>query len=167
MKKAFWNFVSLFGTLGAGLVFVALAFAFGLPFGLLVLANLALITIASNTYKVFHFKARPDNPEGYRPPNPISYATVWKLIDPRVAWAYFKFVDAGSFPSIHSARSFNQALLFAFALELPWAYPLLLAAAALVGYSRVVKRRHWPADVLGGAILGLACAALSYLGTVS
>ena len=144
MKKLFWDFVSLFGTFGAGLGFVALAFLFGPRFGLLAFANLALITAASNTYKVFHFKARPDNPQGYRPPNPIRYATVYKLLDPRVALAYFKFVDAGSFPSIHSARSFNQALLFAFAVREPWGYPLFLALALLIGYSRVGETAPFP-----------------------
>lgn len=35
-------------------------------------------------------------------------------------------------------------------------------AVALVGIARIVLRAHWPADVLGGATLGLALASAAY-----
>ena len=33
------------------------------------------------------------------------------------------------------------------------------APVALVGIARIVQRAHWPADLLGGAALGLAFAS--------
>lgn len=163
MKKLFWNGVSVFGTLGAGLAFVVLAFALSIRFGLLAFINLAIITAAANIFKGFHFKPRPDNPEAYRPPNPITWSTCYRLADPRVAWRYFEFVDASSFPSIHSARSFNQALLFSIYVANPYLTPLFFLAAALIGLSRIVKRRHFLSDVTAGAILGLLTGTLTIL----
>lgn len=34
-----------------------------------------------------------------------------------------------------------------------------IATALLVGWARIVLRAHWPTDVLGGLLLGTACAA--------
>jgi undecaprenyl-diphosphatase len=36
---------------------------------------------------------------------------------------------------------------------------LAIAMALLVGWARIVLRAHWPTDVLGGVLLGIACAA--------
>lgn len=64
-------------------------------------------------------------------------------------------IDAGSFPSIHSARSILIALVL---------YPLfshiavtmvLFALAILVGYSRMHLKKHYLIDVIGGYLLGL------------
>ena len=63
-----------------------------------------------------------------------------------------------SFPSSHAANITAQAALFAF-LYRPLAFPLFLVAA-LVGYSRVYVGVHYPADVVGGVIVGLICAAV-------
>ena len=63
-----------------------------------------------------------------------------------------------SFPSSHAANITAQAALFAF-LYRPLAFPLFLVAAA-VGYSRVYVGVHYPADVVGGVIVGLICAAV-------
>lgn len=63
-----------------------------------------------------------------------------------------------SFPSSHAANITAQAALFASAYR-PWALPLFLVAA-LVGYSRVYVGVHYPADVVGGVVVGLICAAI-------
>ncbi|HMI99577.1 MAG TPA: phosphatase PAP2 family protein [Gaiellaceae bacterium] len=61
-----------------------------------------------------------------------------------------------SFPSGHAATSFACAALLASLAPLP-KVPLF-ALAALIAFSRVYNGVHYPLDVLGGAVLGLAIA---------
>jgi undecaprenyl-diphosphatase len=62
------------------------------------------------------------------------------------------------FPSDHATAAF--AIGGVLVLRLGWvAAPVLLAALAL-SVARVVVGVHYPSDVLAGALLGLACAAL-------
>ena len=64
-----------------------------------------------------------------------------------------------SFPSGHASRIFAVAML----LALRFRWPTKLAAfsvAAVAGVSRIYLGLHWPTDVLGGAALGIALAAL-------
>jgi undecaprenyl-diphosphatase len=64
--------------------------------------------------------------------------------------------STGSFPSGHSATAFACATVIA------WAAPRLavpiFVLAALVAWSRVYVGVHYPLDVIGGAILGVAVA---------
>ena len=62
----------------------------------------------------------------------------------------------GSFPSGHTASSFACAVILAWAAP-RLTVPLLLLAAA-TGFSRVYAGVHYPLDVLGGAVLGVAIA---------
>jgi undecaprenyl-diphosphatase len=63
-----------------------------------------------------------------------------------------------SFPSGHTATSFACASLLA------WLAPRLrvpfLALAVLIAFSRLYDGDHYPSDVLGGAVLGVATALL-------
>src|SRR5215470_6441637 len=73
------------------------------------------------------------------------------------------------FPSGHvtAAATFAVILLYVLSRERARLSPaaragLLVVAAALVvsvGYARVILNAHWPSDVLGGALLGVGCAA--------
>ena len=66
---------------------------------------------------------------------------------------------SSSFPSGHTASA------FAFATAVGKTQPMLSAPlralATLVGYSRVHTGVHYPADVLGGAFIGVSAAELA------
>ena len=64
-----------------------------------------------------------------------------------------------SFPSGHTACSIAAAR--ALSRDYPPAGAVAGVAASAIGVSRVVKGAHWPLDVIGGAIIGLAAEALS------
>ena len=63
-----------------------------------------------------------------------------------------------SFPSGHAATSFACATVFA--VLVPRAAPAFYVLALAIGYSRVYVGVHWPLDVVGGAVLGIATALL-------
>lgn len=67
-----------------------------------------------------------------------------------------------SFPSSHAVAAFALATPYLLARRrLGW---LLLACAALTALARVATGVHYPSDVLGGALLGIAVAAAVWLG---
>jgi membrane-associated phospholipid phosphatase len=75
----------------------------------------------------------------------------------------FKFdSNSNSFPSGHTSHVFAIATTFSMELsgEAPWvpfvAYPL----AAWTATTRVLDRKHWVTDVVGGAALGILSARL-------
>lgn len=71
------------------------------------------------------------------------------------------------FPSGHTTAAAVFAVFVVYCLSrerLSPAVRLVLQAGAvsmmvLVGWARIVLRAHWPTDVLGGVLLGTACAA--------
>ena len=68
--------------------------------------------------------------------------------------------DAGSFPSIHTARAVAIAI-FLSALNTSWQFALAgTVLAAAVGYSRICLRKHYTLDVIGGLLLGTFISAL-------
>ncbi len=166
--KAFWEAVSIWGTLGAGLVICVLSFAVSVRLGVAMVADLIVITAIANTIKFFYFKPRPENPEGLRDEIDFSILDLRNYLGKgglKNFWRAFKYVDAGSFPSVHSARSMNQALLAA-AYMWQWNARFALAVVAfaiLVGISRVVKYKHFPFDVFSGFLLGAAVAAVTVM----
>jgi undecaprenyl-diphosphatase len=62
-----------------------------------------------------------------------------------------------SLPSTHAATAFAGAAVLSFLLPRLW--PLFLAAAALVAFSRLYVGVHYPTDVIAGAAIGAAFAA--------
>ena len=159
--KRFWKVISIFGTLGGGLAFMAAGFAADLQLGLRIALDLVVITTLANTYKYFFFKPRPDNPEGIRPEKPFEPYEIWNYLSPRRFMDFFRYVDAGSAPSIHAARSMNQAALFAAFFDKTEISVALFVFALLICWSRVELRRHFKTDITTGSILGLLVAGLT------
>ena len=64
-----------------------------------------------------------------------------------------------SFPSGHSSNAFAGALVLSRVATL--AAPLWWGLAAAIAYSRVYLGVHYPLDVVGGALVGVACGILA------
>lgn len=64
---------------------------------------------------------------------------------------------SASFPSSHAVNTFAAATLFSLFYRrwVPW---VAFGLAALVSYSRIYLGLHYPSDVLGGAVIGIASA---------
>ena len=71
--------------------------------------------------------------------------------------------DPYSFPSSHAACAWTVCTSLALLLGWSWGWPLLLAHAAAISYSRVHVGAHYPLDVFSGASIGLAVAFVSPL----
>jgi undecaprenyl-diphosphatase len=63
-----------------------------------------------------------------------------------------------SFPSGHTATAFAGATMLS--LIVPRAAPAFYVLAAAIGYSRLYVGVHFPLDVVGGVVIGVATALL-------
>ena len=85
----------------------------------------------------------------------ISRTRPWEVIDllePLVTSS-----DLNSFPSGHTTAAFAFAVAVCASEKKKWIKAAALAAAALMGGSRVYVGVHYPTDVLGGAVVGSLC----------
>jgi membrane-associated phospholipid phosphatase len=85
------------------------------------------------------------------------------------AWQYPHFIkgvslsNSSAFPSGHTASAFALATVLAlYFKDRRWSI-LLIAAAVLVGYSRIYLAQHFPEDVLVGALIGVLFAIPCYI----
>lgn len=66
------------------------------------------------------------------------------------------------FVSSHAANNFGVALFLALAVRNRWATVAMMLWAVLISYSRIYLGVHFPGDILGGALVGMAAAAVVY-----
>ena len=64
-----------------------------------------------------------------------------------------------SFPSGHTASSFAAVTVFFLQKEKFW--PAALVLALLIAFSRMYLYVHFPSDITGGILTGIACAVLT------
>ena len=109
---------------------------------LLILIGLILIEIACNFIKLVYHKERPKK---------ASHSNILEKI------------NAGSFPSIHTARS-SFVFLTLILLSNSFIQRLLfLILLIVVGVSRVFLRKHFKVDVIMGCFIGILAALLIIL----
>lgn len=73
---------------------------------------------------------------------------------------FYQRYEAGSFPSVHSARTAAMAVFFS--LQYPhWSVAAVgVLALLVVGYSRIFLQKHYLVDVVAGALIGAAFGVL-------
>lgn len=67
-----------------------------------------------------------------------------------------------SFPSGHAVFFFALATAIMLATQWRTWGAVFFAGAILIGIARVIAGLHWPADILGGAIIGIFSAIILY-----
>ena len=70
--------------------------------------------------------------------------------------------DPNSFPSGHTCAAFACCVTWARCTGKRWLRCLCIAAALLMGFSRLYVGVHFPSDVLAGCAVGCLCAWLSW-----
>ena len=78
--------------------------------------------------------------------------------------AWLPHGDTAGFPSTHTSVAFGFATAVAFCARHRIAAVAALAAAALVGWSRICLGLHFPFDVAAGVLVGIFSAWLCVLG---
>lgn len=74
------------------------------------------------------------------------------------------YVGEQSYPSGHTALAFASATFLhkEYGHKSPWISVLGYATATQVGAYRILNKRHWISDVIGGAAVGIFCTNLVY-----
>jgi len=74
--------------------------------------------------------------------------------DGRGAYSFQPFSGKDSFMSGHTTEAFTLASVISEHYQEPWIEISAYGLAGTVGYARLNNNRHWPSDVLAGAVVG-------------
>ncbi len=136
---------------GAGLLVAAVArFRWR---GLLFVAATALVAALADLISVHAFK---EVFQRLRPTHDPEIRELVRVVNDYRGGRY-------GFVSGHAATSFGVATFFARVGRRLWLTVVVFFCAALVAYSRVYLGVHYPGDIAGGALLGVACGTVVYL----
>jgi len=127
----------LWGGLGLGLILFGESFD---RIHVLIALGISIVNVAVFRFlKVLFARHRPDgNGTGFR----------------------FRAIDSYAFPSGHATTSFGLAWLVTATYPIPAAVVPVYAAAAVIAFSRIYVREHYPLDVIFGALFGTLTAVL-------
>jgi len=92
----------------------------------------------------------------YRPTHNIELAPLIHIVNGYHGGWY-------GFVSSHAANTFAITFFSSLILKRRVVWIAMLAWSLLVCYSRIYIAAHYPADIIGGAILGAACGCLGYI----
>jgi undecaprenyl-diphosphatase len=91
----------------------------------------------------------------YRPCHNLDLMSMIHIVDGHCGGKY-------GFISSHAANTFGLATYFSFLMRKRWIWVSMLTWAAVVSYSRIYLGVHYPADILGGLLWGLASGSFLY-----
>jgi membrane-associated phospholipid phosphatase len=74
--------------------------------------------------------------------------------DNQGAYSFQPFSGRDSFASGHATEAFALASVISEHYDTPWVQFTSYGLASMVGYARLNNNRHWPSDVLSGAVIG-------------
>jgi undecaprenyl-diphosphatase len=106
--------------------------------GITLFINIIISTLLCYVIRFFYFKERPHK---------RSYKTLLEKL------------DASSFPSTHTARSFGAALILSY--YFPELLILILLLAIGIAISRIYLKHHYKIDVIFGILIGILSGFVS------
>jgi undecaprenyl-diphosphatase len=141
-SRSIYKLFSLAGSTPFYLLVTVAAFFLSRKISLDLLIAFVLLMIVCYSIKLFYRKPRPD--AGERP----------------AGKSWFGWLDAASFPSVHSARAAAISVCAVSADKNVLIAIAVIIFTSSIGLSRIKLRRHFLIDVIGGVVIGATMALL-------